>query len=84
MANINDNEMQCASQRTKIRAWLNRGKHITALDALYRFQCMRLAARICELRNEGMKIQMQRIKVPSGKIVADYYIKPEDLPATDE
>lgn len=80
MANENLNQQQCVSQRKRILAHLNKGKHLTQLDALYRFGCMRLAARVCELRDQGVKIQMQMIKTPTSKFVADYYIKPEDLP----
>lgn len=78
--NENWNAQKSASQRQRILAYLNRGKHLTQLDALYRFGCMRLAARVCELRDQGVKIQMQRIKTPTSKFVADYYIKSEDLP----
>ena len=80
MANENWNEQESASQRKRILAHLNKGKHLTQLDALYKFGCMRLAARICELRDQGVKIQTQKIKTPTSKFIADYYIKPEDLP----
>ena len=47
MANQNDNEKECATQKKQIKAYLLTGKRLTQLDALYKFQCMRLAARIC-------------------------------------
>lgn len=74
MVNQNDNEKECATQKKQIKAYLLTGKRLTQLDALYKFGCMRLAARVCELRDEGMNIKMERIKVPSGKIVASYFI----------
>lgn len=72
--NINDNAEQSATQKKMIKAYLLSGKRLTQLEALYKFQCMRLASRICELRNEGLDVKMERIKVPSGKIVASYYV----------
>ena len=72
MANVNDNEMQCESQKKQILAYLQTGKKLTSMDALYKFQCMRLAARISELRDDGYNIKTDRIKVASGKIVACY------------
>jgi hypothetical protein len=74
MVNQNDNEKKCTTQKKQIKAYLLTGKRLTQLDALYRFGCMRLAARVCELRDDGMNIKTERIKVPSGKIVASYFI----------
>jgi len=44
------------SQRDMIRQDLLDGKVITPIDALDKYGCYRLAARISELREEGMPI----------------------------
>ena len=41
----------------QIRAVLESGESITPLDALQRFGCLRLAARIKDLRDAGVPIQ---------------------------
>lgn len=45
------------SQKERIRDALELGQPITPLDAMQWFGCNRLAARIGELRNEGMLIE---------------------------
>lgn len=45
---------------------------ITPLEALHRYGCFRLAARILELREQGHNINVQRIELPNGKTVAQY------------
>ena len=44
------------SQNAKILKHLQSGRSITAVEALDRFGCFRLAARILNLRNRGYKI----------------------------
>lgn len=44
------------SQSQKILAWLQSGKSLTAVDAMRLFRCMRLAARIEDLRSAGYQI----------------------------
>jgi len=44
------------SQSTKIRNHLQAGKTLTSIQALDKFGCWRLAARIGELRQRGMEI----------------------------
>jgi hypothetical protein len=46
-----------ASQKQLILEALMRGETITPLDALRRFGCMRISARIWDLRHEGYKIE---------------------------
>jgi len=55
----------------KLEAWLLKGKTITALQALNKWGCMRLSARINELRNDGFPILTDSIK-QNGKIFARY------------
>jgi hypothetical protein len=55
----------------KLESWLLNGKTITALQALNKWGCMRLSARINELRNAGFPILTDSVK-QNGKIFARY------------
>ncbi|POY44073.1 hypothetical protein C3007_07075 [Avibacterium gallinarum] len=73
--NINPNEKQSQSQCNKILAYLKTGKKITALEALNRFGCMRLSARILDLREQGYPITDEMMKDPnSGKRYKAYWL----------
>lgn len=63
------------SQNKQIADYLNKGKKLTPIDALNKFGCFRLAARIADLRNEGMSIVTNTIKLENNKQVAQYSIK---------
>lgn len=54
-----------------ILAHLKRGKKITPIEALNRFGCFRLGARIFELRQAGYAIN-SRMKKVGKKYVAEY------------
>lgn len=60
------------TQADQIAAHLARGESLTALSALRLYGTMRLAARILELRAEGMDIDAETVTLPSGKRVARY------------
>jgi len=60
------------TQTQEIKKYLDSGKSITALEALNRFKCFRLSARINDLKNQGVKISKEWIKTNSGKSVASY------------
>jgi hypothetical protein len=62
------------STTDKIHAWLLRGYRLTPLQALNKWGCMRLAARIAELRKEGVPIKTNRV-VANGKAFAQYQIQ---------
>lgn len=62
------------SQKSQIRRALKAGKKITPLSALRDFQCMRLAARIADLRAEGLDIVTSTRKGKGGKEFACYYL----------
>lgn len=68
--------MKIDAQHRGIRKALEAGKRLTAFDALERFGCLRLGARIYDLRNEGLNIQADL--VPAGrdgkKRIAQYYL----------
>ena len=70
--NYNDNITTSVSQNALIREYLEAGNTITSLEALNLFGCMRLASRICDLREQGVPIATERIQVPSGKYVTRY------------
>lgn len=62
------------TQAEQILAALKQGRKITALDALNEFGCMRLGARVLELKDEGYVIEGERFKTPSGKNVKRYFL----------
>ena len=49
------------SKTSRIRSWLRPGRALTPVEALNRFGCMRLAARIHEFRAEGLPIVTERV-----------------------
>lgn len=57
------------NQTTRILAHLQSGKPLTPIQALRKFGCFRLAARIAELRGSGHRIQTTTAK---GKQYATY------------
>ncbi len=63
------------SQTNQIYMSLINGHKITALQALRRFDCLRLGARIFELREQGHLIESRLIKTKSGKHVAQYWME---------
>lgn len=60
------------SQTDQILAHLKNSKGITAFEALNRFGCLRLAARIKDLRKAGNHIETTMIETDQGKRVARY------------
>ena len=61
------------SQCEDIKAHLQAGYSLTALEALQRFQCFRLAARIADLKKEGMHIDaVMVVDEDTGKVYARY------------
>ena len=63
--------MKPKSQNKQIQSHLNRGWKLTPLQALQKYGCMRLAARIAELRDEGMNIITRKV-TRNGKTYAEY------------
>ena len=62
------------SQNQKIANYLNKKKAITPIQALKMFGCFRLAARISDLRNNGMNIKTKIISTKNGANIASYSI----------
>lgn len=63
--------MTAKSQTTRIAAHLMLGKPLTPLEALSRFGCFRLAARIKDLKREGLPIRTEILN-RGGKRYAQY------------
>ena len=59
------------TQNQQIKSYLEQGKTITPLQALNKFGCFRLAARVNDLRKEGLNIAT-KIVTKEGKTFASY------------
>ena len=60
------------SQSTDILNHLKSGNELNPMLALERFGCMRLAARIADLRSDGHNIETTVKKGHNGKVYASY------------
>jgi len=65
------------SQCGQVLAYLKRNGSITAWIAIQEFQITQLAARICELKARGYKIESSMTKSASGKRHAVYRLNKE-------
>lgn len=71
--NVNENETSSRSQNALIADYLRQGNSITPIEALNLFGCMRLGARIADLKDRyNMHILTTMVTTPSGKRVASY------------
>lgn len=61
------------SQCQQILSHLKTGNTLTPIEALERFGCFRLGARICDLRSEGHDIRTRTIS-NGKKSFAEYYL----------
>lgn len=59
------------TQNQQIQAYLEKGKKITPIDALNKFGCFRLSARIKDLRDKGLNIATKYV-TKDGKTFASY------------
>jgi len=59
------------SQNLQIRKHLESGKTITPLEALSRYDCLRLGARIYDLKQDGLPVKTE-IKRNGRKRFAEY------------
>ena len=65
------------TQTAQILAHLKTGRSITPIDALNRYGCFRLGARIYDLKQDGHNIYREMVETDSGKRVACYtLVKP--------
>ena len=63
------------SQCAEILAYLQAGHSLTALEALRRFSCLRLAARIQDLEEAGHTFSVETVE-HNGKRYAQYTLVP--------
>jgi hypothetical protein len=64
------------NQEQQILDYLRQGNAVTPLVALEKFGCMRLAARVYRLREQGFNIET-RHKRSNNKVYAEYYLGDE-------
>lgn len=60
------------TQTAQILAHLKTGRSITPIDALNKYGCFRLGARIYDLKQDGHNIYREMVETDSGKRVASY------------
>lgn len=63
------------TQSALILDHLKTGASITPIEALSRYGCFRLGARIYDLRKDGHTITTERYTTPHGAVVARYRLK---------
>ena len=74
MQNINENHKTSKSQTDQILEWMLSGRSITPLEALNRFGCNRLAARIADIKARGYLVYSEFVTTNSEKKVKQYYM----------
>lgn len=72
--NTNLNQMRSKTQADLILNALQQGEAITPLESLQRFGCLRLGARIWDLKKKGHNIKTKIVKTATGKHVAQYFL----------
>ena len=72
------NPASAATQTAQIRAYMEAGHWISGLDALAKFKCFRLAARIHDIKREleggGLQVVKRVRTLNGGKKIAEYTI----------
>jgi hypothetical protein len=71
--NINLNPVTTESQNKRISEWFQLGFSLTPAEGWSRFGCLRLAARVKEIRNNGLDVKTEMI-TENGKRFANYYL----------
>ena len=66
--------MKTTSQRQKILKDLKDGAKLTGIDALAKYGCFRLPARIGEIKKMGFEIHTEMINLRNGTHIARYYL----------
>ena len=65
------------TQNEAILEYLKTGNGITALEALELCGCMRLGARVADLRRQGHHIRSEMVRTSPGKHIARYRLEAE-------
>lgn len=74
MQNINENAKTSRSQTDLILEWMLAGHTITPLEALEKFKCFRLGARIADIKARGYLVYSEFVTTPSEKKVKQYHL----------
>lgn len=74
MQNINENRGASKSQTDRILEWMLDGHTITPLEALEKFKCFRLGARIADIKARGYLVYSEFVTTPSEKKVKQYHL----------
>lgn len=72
--NINENHAASLSQTDRILNYMLEGHAITPLEALQRFNCLRLGARIADIKAKGYIVYSEFVNTPSEKKVKRYHL----------
>ena len=67
--------MNPSSQNFWLLAQLKKKRRITSLDAFKEAQCMRLSARVFNLRSMGHNIHTENVHLDNGKTIGRYFLK---------
>ena len=67
--------MSPSSQNFWLLAQLKKKRRLTCLDAMKEAQCMRLSARVFDLRCMGHNIHTENVHLDSGKVIGRYFLK---------
>ena len=65
-------ETELTTQTEQIKQYLDQGHTLTAIEALEKFHCFRLASRIYDLKQEGYKVNKIMITGDNKKRYAQY------------
>jgi hypothetical protein len=60
------------NQTKMIKAHLDKGHSITAFEALKLYGCLRLAARMHDLKQSGYSFHKEMVTASNGKRIAEY------------
>lgn len=74
MPNINENHKSSMSQADRILEYMLAGNSITPLEALNRFGCLRLGARIADIKAKGYLVYSEFVTTTTEKKVKKYYL----------
>jgi hypothetical protein len=69
--------MDMESQTKAIKGYLEAGNSITGMVALDKFGCWSLPRRILDLKEQGVVIDSQFIKLENGKRIKEYWLSSE-------
>lgn len=70
------------TQQDALLSYLLEGHKITPLEALDKFGCFRLGARIYDFKKRGFLIEDEMIEVSSGKKVKQYWLAKKESRTT--